>query len=384
MNLQGKSIDNFLKGFHSDSTKESYCKKLSQFLGFCKCTPDELESKTRKNAKWFQDVFIDYVESRKKQVSGSTLHQFRDALKHFFEMNDIEDINWSKISKIIPHAKKTGSDRAPSVEEIRAILELADIRTKCIVLMCCSSGIRVGAFDGLTWKDIVPIIHGGNMVAAKLVVYRGQIEQYSSFITLECYSVLLQYKRLRESAGETVVSSSPLIRDAWDNNRYRKHRTDPTIARPLSSKSIANQMGEFLRKTKLRESRIGTNYEFKQIHGFRKYFKTNAERAMKTIDVEKLMGHAENYYKPSEQYLLEEYLKGIPYLTISEATDLKNKLELQITVSDKKVGELERYNILLQDRLDRIEKSYGELKEIVIEKIGNKSQRSKRRPTVTN
>ena len=31
----------------------------------------------------------------------------------------------------------------------------------------------------------------------------------------------------------------------------------------------------------------GNHYEFKRIHGFRKYFKTSAERAIKTIDVEK-------------------------------------------------------------------------------------------------
>jgi hypothetical protein len=148
---------------------------------------------------------------------------------------------------------------------------------------------------------------------------------------------------------------------------------DPGIAIPLTSKSIANQMGEFLKKMKLRESRLGTNYEFKQIHGFRKFFKTTAERAMKTIDVEKLMGHAENYYRPHEQYLLEEYLKAVPYLTISEATELKDKLEQQITVSDKKVGELERYNIVLQDRLERLERSYGDLKEMIAESLDHSS-----------
>ncbi|MDE1767322.1 MAG: hypothetical protein KGI27_13775 [Thaumarchaeota archaeon] len=372
MNLQGKSIDNFMKGFHSDSTKESYCKKLSQFLGFCNTGPDELAAKTRKNPKVFQDLFIDYIENRKKEVSGSTLHQFRDALKHFFEMNDIEDINWSKIAKIIPHAKKTGSDRAPTMEEIRTMLDMADIRTKCIVLLCCSSGIRVGAFDGLVWGNVTPIAQKGRTVAAKLVVYHGQREQYHTFVTPECYNALLQYRKLRESAGERITPSSPLIRDTWDNNRYRKQRLqDPGIAIPLTSKSIANQMGEFLKKMKLRESRIGTNYEFKQIHGFRKFFKTTAERAMKTIDVEKLMGHAENYYKPHEQYLLEEYLKAVPYLTISEATELKDKLEQQVMVSDKKVGELERYNIVLQDRLERLERSYGDLKEMITEGLGH-------------
>ena len=367
-NLQGDSIKHFLKGFHSDATKESYCKKLSHFLEFCDVTPDEFLQKASKNPRTAQHMIIDYIEARKSKVSGSVIQQSKSALKHFFEMNDIDEgINWSKISKMIPRAKKTGSDRAPTIEEVRSMLEVADIRTKCIILICTSSGIRVGAFDGMSWGDMTPIYKDNKkdeMLAAKLVVYRGEAEEYTSYITPECYSVLVQYRTLRESIGEKITLRSPLIRDAWDNHRYRKIKNkDPKIPTPLASKTIANQMGEFLKKANLRDSE--GNYEFKQIHGFRKYFKTNAERALKTIDVEKLMGHTENYYKPSEKYLLEEYLKAIPYLAISEATELKDKLKQQITISDKKVGEIERENVSLQDRLAKLESSYGSLKEIL-------------------
>ena len=72
-------------------------------------------------------------------------------------------------------------------------------------------------------------------------------------------------------------------------------------------------MGLFLGRIRLRDPSLrlpagggsgsGNHYEFKRIHGFRKYFKTNAERAIKTIDVEKLIGHTDSYYKPSEEYL---------------------------------------------------------------------------------
>jgi hypothetical protein len=34
-------------------------------------------------------------------------------------------------------------------------------------------------------------------------------------------------------------------------------------------------------------------------------------------------------------------------------------------VSDRKVGELERENVLLQDRLTKIENDYGELKGLI-------------------
>ena len=87
-----KSVKNFLKGFHSESTKESYCKKLVQFLEFHNnMTADKLLQKAKKNPKTVQHMIIDYIEERKSKVSGSTLQQTRAALKHFFEMNDIEE-----------------------------------------------------------------------------------------------------------------------------------------------------------------------------------------------------------------------------------------------------------------------------------------------------
>lgn len=86
---------------------------------------------------------------------------------------------------------------------------------------------------------------------------------------------------------------------------------------------------------------------------------------MKPLDVKAMMGTKYNYSKPIEEYLLEEYLKVVKYLTIAETFELKDKLERQIVVSDRKVGELERDNLILQNRLGKIEQSYEDLKKLV-------------------
>ena len=208
------------------------------------------------------------------------------------------------------------------------------------------------------------------------MVYRGSVEEYVTFVTPECYDSLMRYRRLREGIGETVTARSPLIRDSWDNHRYRKRwAKDPKDARPLTSRTIANMMGLFLGRIRLRDPSLllpagggsggGNRYEFKRIHGFRKYFKTSAERSIKTIDVEKLMGHAESYYKPSEEYLAEQYAKIVPNLMISETAELKDRMQRQAVASDRKVGEIERKNVALQDRLSRLESSYDSLKDIL-------------------
>ena len=192
--------------------------------------------------------------------------------------------------------------------------------------------------------------------------------------------VLRRPDTVQEGAGEAVTARSPLIRDAWDNNKHRKNRAkDTKDARPVSPKAIANMMGELLKKTHLRDpdSRMpagGRHYKFKQVHGLRKYFKTNAERAIKTIDVEKLIGHAESCYKPSVEYLLGQYERIVPSLTISEADELKDRMQKQAAVSDRTMGEIERENVALQDRLNRLESSYDPLKEILEDVILEKTR----------
>jgi integrase len=368
--LVGSSVDNFMKGFTSKATKESYSKKLRYFLEFVGMKPDEFLAKVKEDKRFAEHSLIDYVEARKGDgVSGSTIRQVRDALKHFLEMNDLDEgINWKKIVKTMPRARKVGSDRAPTIEEIRHMVDNADIRMKCIILLAVSSGIRLGAIPALRWRDLEPLEKDGKIAAAKLTVYRGEPEEYVTFITPECYEAILEYRRRREAIGESVGPDSPLIRDAWDNNRYRQNRKeDPRVPRPLTAKAIANEMGLFLKKIGLRGERQ-ERYEFKQVHGFRKFFKTNAERAMKTLDVEKLMGHAENYYKPSLDYLMAEYLKAVPHLTVSEARHLKDEMEKKIVLSDAKIGELERAGMALQERLRQIENRYRELKELLGER----------------
>jgi hypothetical protein len=377
--FEGKSISEFVKGFKSEATRETYYKSLRQFLNDIDIEPDEFLRRTKNNPKWMERLVLDHVEKRRKEVGGSYFRKLTDALKHFFDMNDVDSgINWSKLTKMMPKARKVSSDRSPTTEEIRKIVENSDIRTKCLVLLMCSSGVRVGAFDYvaekeerryLSWKDVKPITKDGTIVAVKLTVYRDAPEEYTTFATPEFYKALLEYKQRRESIGEVIAPDSPLIRDVWDDNRHRKERNqDPRIARPLGSKAIANEMGRFLQKIGIRNGR--GRHEFKQVHGFRKFFESQAQGSgVIEVAVKKMMGYLSSYYKPTDDEYLREYLKAVPHVTISEAVELKNKLEKQIVVSDKKVGQLERENVALQDRLGKIEVDYRDLRKLVEARI---------------
>jgi hypothetical protein len=68
------------------------------------------------------------------------------------------------------------------VEEIR---KLVDRRIKAIVYTMASSGMSVGAWDYLRWGHIKSIERDGKIVAAKIIVYAGEDDEYFTYISPE-------------------------------------------------------------------------------------------------------------------------------------------------------------------------------------------------------
>ena len=99
-----------------------------------------------------------------------------------------------------------------------------------------SSGIRLGAIDYLRWKDIVPICDDDNstkVIAAKLMVYPGEPEQYYTFISPEAYSSLLNWMNFRESHGEMVTGDSWVFRNLWETRNIRFSELNKLASNPI-------------------------------------------------------------------------------------------------------------------------------------------------------
>jgi hypothetical protein len=77
------------------------------------------------------------------------------------------------------------------LEEIQRLIEYPDRRIKPIVFTMVSSGIRIGSWDYLRWKHISPITNDKDeIIAAKLLVYAGDPEEYYTFLTPGAYNSL--------------------------------------------------------------------------------------------------------------------------------------------------------------------------------------------------
>ena len=79
-----------------------------------------------------------------------------------------------------------------------------------------SGGFRLGVWDYLCWKHVTPMTNErGDIIAAKLLVYAGEPEQYYTFITLEACHALKEWIDYRASYGEKITGESWLMRDLW-------------------------------------------------------------------------------------------------------------------------------------------------------------------------
>jgi hypothetical protein len=195
-----------------------------------------------------------------------------------------------------------------------------------------SSGIRLVAWDYLKWGHIRPIEKDGGILAAKVIVYAEEEDEYFSFISMEAYQALKEWMDYRIFSGETINENSWIMRDLWDT-RVAKRRgmvTNPKKLAIIGIKKLVERAiwAQGLRK-KLEDGK--KRYPFQAIHCFRKWFKTRCEIAgMKPINIEKLLSHSigisNSYYRPTENELLEDYLKVSELLQIDKQGKLQKEL----------------------------------------------------------
>ena len=365
---ESEPLENFLFAIKSSITRDRYKRRLADFFKFMEIEGN-LESQSRqfvmnaqeKGKPWvFANLmkFLSYHKERAErgEISNVTVRNYYKPLKLFLEMNDLE-LSWKRIGRGLPRGRRYAADRAPTIKEIQKLVDYPDRRIKGIVFTMCSSGIRLGAWDYLRWGDITPIQNDDQIIAAKIVVYAGDEEQYNSFITPEAYFELQKWMELREESGEKITKDSWLMRDLWNTDKYSRGLV--SVPKKLRSLGIKRLVERALYAQKIRSKlpEGQRRHEFQADHGFRKFFKTHAEQSMRPINVEMLMGHStgvsDSYYRPNENELLSDYLNAVESITILPESQQKleiHKQEQRISALEKeqaKVQHLERgVNIL--------------------------------------
>jgi hypothetical protein len=137
-------------------------------------------------------------------------------------------------------------------------------------------------------------------------------------MTTEAYSALKEYMDYSASYGESITGESWLIRDKWQTTDVKQKKISAdgsrkgmggrpglaTIPKKLPNTTIRKILERAYYTQDLREPlpEGKRRFEFKGAHGFRKFFKTQAETLVRSATVEWLIGHSMgisgSYYRP--------------------------------------------------------------------------------------
>jgi hypothetical protein len=363
-------------------TRHQYITNLKLFFkslklqGSLDAQSREFIAKTKNDTEWAENGLNHFIynqtqRARNGEIAESSIRNYCKPVKLFCDLHKII-LSWKMIKNTIPKGRRHANDRAPTGEEIQTIIEYPDRRIKPLVLIECSSGIRVGAWAYLKWKHVEPIKRDDKIVAAKITVYAGEYEEYFSFITPEAFQALQEWMDYRKQSGEEITGESWLMRTLWDTTTPA-YNSKIDSNKKISQNAIRGLMERALRAQCLRKGldlKVSRRYEWKANHGFRKFFQTNCESKMKSLDVMILMGQdtglAASYNKPTVEMLLTEYLKAVENLTIDntrqmvikEVSENQQALAAQMRSKDKEIKEL-------RDKMARMEESQLKITELL-------------------
>jgi hypothetical protein len=296
LNVDSDPYGIFMFAMNSQVTKQKYTYRLTKFFDFIGLEGETIQERCKnavemerrkstaisKDGKWLLNNILRFLQTQKervdrKEITGATVHNFVKAIKLFCEMNDIS-IPWKNITRGLPKGRKYAYDRAPTIEDIKRIIEYPDRRIKAVVFTMSSSGIRLGAWDYLRWKDIQPIKRNGEIITAKIIVYAEDDEEYFSFITPEAYCELEKWMNYRKESGEAINGNSWVLRKMWNTKQGFK-RGFIDSPKKLKSTGVKRLMEDSLwiqgLRKKLEDGK--RRHEFQADHGFRKWFKTRCE-----------------------------------------------------------------------------------------------------------
>ena len=333
-----KRIFEVTEGIRSAKTAVVYQRIFKRFLNHIKIHDLEVlldYSKTRPQI--IKEMLVDYIlylrdEKPGNKLTRSSIKLHLAAILHFFQINN-DDFNLT-IRNFRIHLPSdeivNNDDRLYTHAEILQILKACDIRSRLMILLLCSTGMRIGALRTLQMGDLA-LPESGLKTEGKLSIYRIHVyartrDKYFTFCTPECYNAIEEYLEYRRKSGETLTNKAPLIREQFNiDNPF-------TINAP---KLLSDDAMRYIIKQVVQRSGVynQSKREVHLSHGMRKFFMTQCEHAgMKSLNVEMLLGHnvglAGHYYRPAETDLLEDYMT---HAADSLTIDPNLRLQKQVT-----------------------------------------------------
>jgi integrase len=343
--MEKKELSTLMKTFlYSIKSKET--QKIYQIsIGYFEQWHEKkIEDLLKLEPKVTEEIFIQYIiHMRERNLSYASITSRLAPIATFLTLNDVI-VNKKKLKRFMGEDNRTIKDEAYTHEDLSKMFQHASFRTKLLIAIYSSTGIRKGAIIDLKLKHLEKL---PNSKLYKFTIYENTKEEYITFCTPECASLIDQYIEKRQGAGEKITQDSYLIRNEFDFV-YSRNR----IVKKTSIETLNIVMNKLLFECELRKVNHPTEFSEKNnnyqrhskaiFHAFRKYFNTCLVNCDVNVTIkEMLMGHSvrldDAYYRPNEKQLLAEYSKAINELTINE----ENRLKKKVTELESKQSEID-------------------------------------------
>ena len=370
-------FENFEKAIQSDETRLTYRYHLKGFLKFCKF--DRYEQLLELSGEDLFNAISNYMNYRKaSNVSYSDMNLTMSAIRLFFDMNRRDIPGWKQLSRIKGKARLQVDKQIYENEEMKTMLEHADMTEKVALLTLLTTGMRVTALAELRIGDVKYI---EKFRRYKFIPYSKDInERYETFCTRECAQVIRAYHEDREKNGEILTADSPFLTHKTDSIRKFKRNgfySQKTIAKMLERLRYDAHLETLTKIESKSHSESGRiRKQRPRAHVFRTIFNSQCIWCGVNHTVkEYFMGHKSGmaldwtYFKTGrnkdgDDKLNAEYEKVEEALTINEENKQKQRV-LQLENERQSTEELKKQVQSLQEQVHYMAQFYDKYRGMV-------------------
>jgi hypothetical protein len=250
-----------------------------------------------------------------------------------------------KVSRYLGENKRVVKDGAYTTLQIAAALQTADTRMRMMLLMLSSTGCRIGSLPGLVLGNLTKL---PNYRLYRIVFYDRSNNEYYSFCTREAATSIDSWLFYRQRCGEKISFNettqkwepydTPLFRLQFDVEDLLQVRNP----RPMNVDALRAVLALHLVRSGIRDvehptattpnsaSRVRKSISLS--NGFRKHvISTFIEAGLNHEIRELLCNHATqldaHYFRPTQEQILQEYLKAESLLTIDPSLRLQREVQ---------------------------------------------------------
>jgi integrase len=357
--MDSRCLNIFENSIKTTATLKTFRYSLDTFLNWAKF---DCESFLELEPVEIENLLQDYVMILKRRVKNNTLssNSIPNLIMGVFKFlkSNRKKIDKESVTQLYPERVKPQGERAITDNEIRQLLEYADIREKAIIHIVSATGARPESIAELQMKYVTKYDDG----YTKLVLYANDYKHETiTFLHPEATTALDNWLEWRKANGEKIIDESYVISNIQAKNTH--------VTKKHGASNFQVTMNRLFVTARINRKKTGNRFDVATFGGFRKRFNTKLEM---NPDISQgatqcFMDHtgylARHYRKPTEDELLQEYKKASPSLMLSKELILKQQLEESqkenVEEKDKRIADLEfalrKQEIMLNELMKKVQ-----------------------------